>query len=187
MKNIHATQYENIPTLPKGGKYRAAVVHGIVETPKGSTYKYALEPALGTIALKSVLASGMLWPYDYGFIPQTLGADGDPLDLLVLLDEPTFSGCLVRTRILGSIRVKQDDIENDRFVGAPEPMPGRALFTDGYRSLGDIPRETLEKIERFLHDYSVADGHRVDVLGRIAADEALTNVRAGAKKFAKKR
>ena len=67
----------------------------VIETPAQTRHKYAFEPKYGIMLLKMTLAEGLAWPYDYGFIPQTLGDDGDPVDVLVLNDAPTFSGCLL--------------------------------------------------------------------------------------------
>src|SRR3982750_3841183 len=73
----------------------------VVETPKGSHNKYQFDPALGGFILKGVLPEGMSFPYDFGFLPSTLGEDGDPLDVLVLSDEPAFCGCVVPARLIG--------------------------------------------------------------------------------------
>src|SRR5690349_21240815 len=83
--------------------------HVIIETPKGSHNKYDFDPKLGLFALGGVLPEGMSFPYDFGFIPSTLGEDGDPLDVLLLMDEPAFTGCLVRSRLIGVIAAKQTE------------------------------------------------------------------------------
>src|SRR5438270_7462999 len=88
---INPTHYEQIPTFPEnekdGGDH---FVHAVIETPARQRHKYAFEPKYGAFQLKAVLAEGLSWPYDYGFIPQTLAEDGDPLDVLFLADESTF-------------------------------------------------------------------------------------------------
>lgn len=81
----------------------------VIETPKNCRNKYAYDEKLGIFVLKSILAVGQSFPYDFGFIPQTLGGDGDPLDVLVLMDEPAFAGCLVPSRLVGVIEAKQTD------------------------------------------------------------------------------
>src|ERR1700722_5809202 len=75
----------------------------VIETPKGSRNKYAFDPEDRIFALKKVLPAGMAFPYDFGFVPSTLGGDGDPLDVLVLMDEPAFPGCKLSCRIIGII------------------------------------------------------------------------------------
>jgi inorganic pyrophosphatase len=85
------------------------ILQVIIETPKGSRNKYAFDPEQEIFALKKVLPAGMAFPYDFGFIPSTLGGDGDPLDVLVLMDEPAFPGCLLKCRIIGVIEGEQGD------------------------------------------------------------------------------
>jgi inorganic pyrophosphatase len=79
----------------------------IIETPKGSRNKYAYEPDERIFTLKKVLPAGMASPYDFGFVPSTLGGDGDPLDVLVLMDEPAFPGCKLTARVIGIIEGEQ--------------------------------------------------------------------------------
>ena len=80
--------------------------------------------------LKMTLAEGLMWPYDYGFIPQTLGDDGDPIDILVLNDAPTFSGRLLDVRIIGGILLKKNGVKNNQLVACPRHRKGIALKTD---------------------------------------------------------
>src|SRR4051794_37886065 len=94
-------------------------VRVVIETPKGSRHKYNYEPDIGFVLRKS-LPEGMVFPFDFGFIPQTEGDDGDPLDALVLADNPLFPGCVVECRLIGLIEAKQTEdnekIRNDRFL-----------------------------------------------------------------------
>src|ERR1700704_563496 len=83
------------------------LVSVVVETPKGSRNKYAYDPDERIFALKKVLPAGMSFPYDFGFVPSTRGGDGDPLDVLVLMDEPAFAGCKLTCRVVGVIEVEQ--------------------------------------------------------------------------------
>src|SRR5579863_8338475 len=90
----------------------------VIETPKGSRNKYAFDPEERVFELKKVLPAGMAFPYDFGFVPSTKGGDGDPLDVLVLMDEPAFPGCKLACRIVGVIQGEQSDknnvVRNDR-------------------------------------------------------------------------
>src|SRR5687767_782444 len=79
----------------------------IVETPKGSRNKYNFDFELGLFRLKKVLPAGAVFPFDFGFIPSTCGDDGDPLDVLLLMDEPAFAGCVVEARLLGAMEASQ--------------------------------------------------------------------------------
>src|ERR1700758_2382069 len=92
----------------------------VIETPKGSRNKYAFNPNEGVFELKRVLPAGMEFPYDFGFVPSTRADDGDPVDVLVLMDEPAFAGCVLKCRIIGVIEgeqgTKKTRIRNDRIV-----------------------------------------------------------------------
>ncbi len=90
-------QYNLIPLHNKDGG-----INVIIETPKGFRNKYAYDEEFGLIALTKTLPAGSSFPFDFGFIPQTKGGDGDPLDVLVIMEEPAFAGCLVNCRILGA-------------------------------------------------------------------------------------
>src|ERR1700753_3284058 len=82
-------------------------VQVIIETPAGSRNKFAYDPDQGIFALKKVLPAGMVFPYDFGFLPQTMAPDGDPIDVLLLMDEPAFPGCAVKSRLIGQIQGEQ--------------------------------------------------------------------------------
>jgi inorganic pyrophosphatase len=185
MKSINATHYELIPAYPSKDDRKANVVHAIVETPKGSPYKFALEASLGIIAYSEAMPHGYVWPYDYGFIPQTLGGDGDPLDIVVLLEQPTFSGCLHKVRILGAIRLVKNGDENDRFVAAPLRAHGVTAWTDGFDTLADVPSDAREHLEQFLHGYSATQGNAVEITGSVEASDAMKLIQRGHKAFSR--
>ena len=92
----------------------------IIETPAGSRNKFAFDADQCIFALKKVLPAGMVFPYDFGFLPQAMSPDGDPIDVLLLMDEPAFPGCAVRARLIGVIEGQQLDgkkkVRNDRLV-----------------------------------------------------------------------
>src|SRR3954471_139418 len=95
-------------------------INAIVETPKGSRNKYAYDDSTDIMMLKKALPAGMVFPFDFGFIPSTVAEDGDPMDILVLTDAPTFPGCLVHSKVLGIIKVEQEEegqkVRNDRVI-----------------------------------------------------------------------
>src|ERR1051326_739420 len=99
-------------------------VHVIIETPKGSRNKYAFDQEQGVFVLKKVLPVGMAFPYDFGFIPSTKADDGDPVDVLVLMDEPAFAGCMLTCRPIGVIQgeqgAKKKKERNDRMVSGEQ-------------------------------------------------------------------
>ena len=85
----------------------------VIETPKGSRNKYNYDENLGLFKLGGVLPSGASFPFDFGFVPSTLGGDGDPLDVLVLMDESAFTGCLVRVRLVGVVEAEQTERDGE--------------------------------------------------------------------------
>src|SRR3954468_8353415 len=108
----------NLSPFPEKGVLRA-----VIETPKGSRNKFDYDPKEKVFSLAKVLPQGLVFPYDFGFIPQTKGEDGDPLDVLVLLSEPVPAGCVVDCRLIGAILATQREnhgkpIRNDRFIAA---------------------------------------------------------------------
>ena len=149
-KHINATHYEEIPPFPVGRAKSEHVVHAIIETSKHSPHKYALKRDYGIIAFEEILPGEMSWPYDYGFVPQTLAPDGDPLDILVLSDKGFFSGCLLEARVLGSVRERKNGVENDRLIAAPRPSAGAPRQADFFRDISDVPQVLIDEIVAFL-------------------------------------
>jgi inorganic pyrophosphatase len=184
---INATHYDYIPALPNAKKKRDRIVNAIIETPKASRHKYALMPEYGIIAFHDVLPEDLEWPYDYGFIPQTLAPDKDPVDILIVNRDGLFSGCLIQARVIGAIRETKDGIENDRLIAVPLPSPGTPLDTDTYTEISDLPQGTLEGIKSFLVGYSSGQGHAIKISAIVGAGEAMKTVASGRKKFKKKR
>jgi len=151
----------------------------IVETPRGSRNKYAFDPIYGQFRLKKVLPLGFSFPFDFGFIPSTRGADGDPLDVLVLLDEPLPMGCLVKGRPIGVIELEQTrdgrTFRNDRLIVLPTGPSCR----NNMQCLEDLPNELLSEIEAFFMDYARQDGRYTRPLGRGSEARALELIREG--------
>jgi inorganic pyrophosphatase len=129
------------PTKLKPIDKKDGILQVIVETPKGSRNKYAFDPDQGIFALKKVLPAGMTFPYDFGFLPQTIADDGDPIDVLLLMDEPAFAGCAVRALLIGVIEGEQLDgkkkVRNDRIVAVAEANHMYANI----RRLKDLPKQ----------------------------------------------
>lgn len=161
---------------PKGTK--GEVWNVVVETPRGSPHKYKFEPSLGTFTLSNVLPQGMTFPYDFGFVPGTCAEDGDPLDVLLLMDQPAFCGCVVPARFIGTIQARQTEkgktVENDRLIAIPE--------TDGsdseIQSLRDLPPKRLEQIIEFFENYDRELGKRFRLKGIRGPRAAVRSARA---------
>jgi inorganic pyrophosphatase len=103
MKRKSSTGQPRTPSLDKLSAYDGDELIIVIETPKGSQNKFAFDPLFQTFVLKGVLPVGAVFPFDFGFVPSTLGEDGDPLDVLVLMDSPAFPGCVVPARLIGVI------------------------------------------------------------------------------------
>ena len=155
---------ERIPARDDDGS-----VNALVEIPRGSRNKYEYDPDLGVMVLDRTLYSAVHFPTDYGFVPGTRAADGDPLDVLILVEEPAFPGCLVRVRLLGVLTIRKSNGDPERkllAVPAAEPR-----FAE-YRDLGDIPRHLLDEIAHFFEVYKQLEGSTIGALGWAGAQEA---------------
>ena len=148
-------------------------VNVVVETPRGSVHKLAFDDERGVFVLKKALPAGMTFPFDFGFVPQTKAGDGDPLDVLVLLDGATPPGVLVASRLVGVIEAEQRGegkapVRNDRLiaVGVLSRLFGRV------RTLDQLPRELVDDLERFFVGYATALGKDFRPLGRAGAERA---------------
>ncbi len=147
-------------------------VRAIIEITGGSKNKYELDKESGILRLDRVLYSAVHYPADYGFIPGTLAEDGDPLDVLVLLKEPTFPGCEVDIRPLGILHMLDRGVPDEKILAVPEHDPLQAEFTE----LGDVPKHLLAQIQHFFQTYKDLEGKRVEAHGwedRPAAYKAI--------------
>lgn len=149
----------------------------IVEAPKGQRNKFKYDEQLGLFKLSHVLPSGSLFPFDFGFIPSTRGADGDPLDVVLLVDEPTFPGCLVEARVIGVIEAKQKEdkktMRNDRLIAIPVKSPHHANI----KSIEQLNPIVLNEIEHFFASYNKMRGRVFTPLGRFGAQHALNLIK----------
>ncbi|MBX7103511.1 MAG: inorganic diphosphatase [Gemmataceae bacterium] len=155
------------------------VVNAIVEIPKGRRSKFELCKKTGLIRLDRYLYSSSHYPGDYGFIPQTLAEDGDPLDVLVMVNEPTFSGCLIETRVIGLFRMKDRGQNDYKILGVPHSDP---LFAE-YQNLGDVASHYLREVEHFFATYKQLEGALVEPMGWATAEDAVSEVKSSVLRF----
>lgn len=158
----------------------------IIETPRNSRSKYAYEPESGTFALRYVLPEDWSFPVDFGFIPSTLGEDGDPLDVIILLDESLAVGTKVSARLIGAIKAKErmpgeDWIRNDRLVA----VAIHAHTHEGKRTLSDIEATFLRQLETFFTDVARRHGKEFKAKALLEAGDADALVRRGMRNFAR--
>jgi inorganic pyrophosphatase len=159
----------------------------VVETPKGSRNKYDYDPDCDCLQLAFVLPAGMVFPYDFGFIPSTLGEDGDPLDILVLMDTPVVPGCIVQARLLGAIEAEQkakggDWTRNDRLIAAAT----HAQTHQDTHNLSDLRPHLVEEIKAFFIDYNKLRNRKFKPMGDAGPRRAHELFEAGRKAFARK-
>ncbi len=152
----------------------------IIETPKGSRNKFTYDEEHGLFKLGGVLPAGAVFPFDFGFLPNTKGGDGDPLDVLVLMDESAFAGCLVPSRLLGVIEAEQTErdgetIRNDRLIAvAANSRDHRHIV-----SLEDISENLLDEIEHFFVSYNEVKEKRFSPIGRFGPERAHRLIKTG--------
>ena len=153
------------PILLKPVDKRDDIIQVIIETPKGSRNKFAFDTNQNIFTVKKVLPAGMSFPYDFGFLPRTLAPDGDPIDVLLLMDEPAFPGIAVRARLIGIIEGVQTDgnkkIRNDRLLAVAEVNHEYADI----KRLSDLPKKFLRELEEFFVNYHRLEGKEYTLLG----------------------
>lgn len=153
------------------------IVQVIVETPAGSRNKFSFDVEQGIFAHKKTLPAGMSFPYDFGFLPQTKAPDGDPIDVLLLMDEPAFPGISVRGRLIGVIEGQQLEgkkkTRNDRLVVVSEATHRY----QNVRKLNDLPDRWTEELEEFFVNYHDLEGKRYQLLGTKGVREAMRLIR----------
>lgn len=166
-----------LSAFDKGDKNLIVV---IIETPKGSRNKYAYDVKEHIFELKKVLPAGMAFPYDFGFVPSTRGGDGDPLDVLVLMDEPAFAGCKLTCRLVGVIEGEQSDGKekerNDRVVAVESANHSYARV----KRIDDLGKRFEKELEEFFVNYHRLGGTSYKVLavkGPAAAMRAVKKAR----------
>ncbi len=137
----------------------------VIETHKGDRNKFRFDEKLGLFKLTKVLPFGMEFPYDFGFVPGTEADDGDPLDALVLMDSPVFSGCVVECCAVGLIEAEQNEdgkkIRNDRIIAKSQDC---REFVD-LKDARDLNKKLIEELEEFFHQYNKLEGRKFKLLG----------------------
>jgi len=158
---------------PIGQGDQAVEFDVVIEIPKGQRNKYEMDHASGRIRLDRMLFTSTRYPADYGFIENTLADDGDPLDALVLLDEPTFPGCLIRSRAIGMFRMRDEKGGDDKVMWVAATDPRMAHLGDST----DVSEFDLLEIQHFFEVYKALEpGKEVEAarwVGRQAADDEI--------------
>jgi inorganic pyrophosphatase len=173
---------------PVAGEDGKNLLNVVVETPKGQRNKFKFEPKLEVFTLSKVLPAGATFPFDFGFVPGTLADDGDPVDVLLLMDEPAFTGCLVRARLIGVIEAQQREsdgtvVENDRLIA----VAGEAHDYAELHSPDDLNPNLLKEYEHFFASYHALNGTEFKVQGVGNRKQAKRLVKEAARRAKKSR
>jgi inorganic pyrophosphatase len=145
------------------------VIETLIEIPVGSRNKYEYDERRQSIRLDRVLYASVHYPTDYGIIPETLASDGDPLDVLVLAEEPVFPGCLVDARVLGVMHMRDTGRDDYKIVAVEHGDPRLS----GIHDLSDVVPHRLKEIETFFNTYKDLEGKETEIVGWSGREEAL--------------
>ncbi|MEB3830309.1 inorganic diphosphatase [Phormidium sp. CCY1219] len=145
-----------IPAQPKPG-----LLNVLIEIQAGSRNKYEYDKDLQAFALDRVLYSAVYYPYDYGFVPNTLAEDGDPLDGMVIMDQPTFPGCVITARPIGLLEMIDTGERDEKILCVPDKDPRYA----NVKSLKDIAQHRLDEISEFFNTYKNLENKKTEMLG----------------------
>ncbi len=145
------------------------VVYAVIEIPKGSRNKYEYDKDMEAFALDRVLYSPFVYPAEYGIIPQTIYDDGDPMDILVLMEQPTFPGCVIESRPIGVMRMIDGEDQDDKILAVPVQDPRYEEVKD----ISDVAPHLLKEIEHFFKEYKHLEGKSTQILGWENAENAF--------------
>ena len=137
----------------------------IVETPKGRRNKFKYESDLQSFSLGGLLPEGLSFPFDFGFVPSTLAEDGDPIDVMILMDEPAHVGCVLTARLVGVIEAEQTEdgqtTENDRLIA----VAVHSYSHEKIQSITEVNKSILDQVEEFFISYNKSRGKKFKVTG----------------------
>lgn len=169
----------NLVKLPTWADKRH--LHVVVETPRGSRAKLAFDPKLHVFTLSKPLLAGLTYPYDWGFIPSTKAADGDPLDVLVIHDASTYPGLVLTCTPIGILEVVQrkngKKERNDRIFAVPDRSP----FEGDLRDVRDLPKRAVEELEKFFQATDALEPKDLQFLGWRGPAQAVKAIKSCAR------
>jgi len=155
-------------------------INVIIEIPKGSSNKYEYDKELETFKLDRTMHSAVFYPFDYGFIPNTKADDGDDLDAIVLIEKPTFTGCLIKTRVIGALEMEDEKGEDYKIITVPiEKVEPRKTEI---RDIKDLSKHEKKEIEEFMEHYKDLEPHKwVKIIGFKTKQEAIEIIKKSIK------
>ena len=165
--------------LNKINTFLEEYVQAVIETPKGSTHKYDYDPKLEVFCLNKIMPLGTGFPFDFGFIPGTKGGDGDPLDILLIMDKPNIQGVVVQCRVIGVLEAVQTErdgkqVRNDRLLAVSDLSKQEGKIMD----VSELSAGTKTEIESFFKQYNTLAGKEFQILGWKGAAEAIELIRS---------
>ncbi len=176
----------DLTALPHNLDKEKLECRAIIETPKGRRSKFHYDPAANLFRLSSVLPQGMIFPFDFGFIPSTIAEDGDPLDLMLLLDEPAHVGCLVDVRLVGVLEAEQTENgktqDNDRLLGV-------AILSYQHQeahAMDAFSKSVVDQIGHFFVSYNELRGKKFKLKGHGGPQRALAILEKGIQRYREK-
>ena len=171
----------DLTNLPNRLDPKTCVCRAIIETPKGSRNKFDYDPDSNLFMLGGLLPEGMMFPFDFGFIPSTKGDDGDPLDVMVLMDAPAVAGCLIDVRIVGMIEAEQTQDgkteQNNRLLG----VAVHSYEHEDVENIDAVSKTLLSQIEAFFVSYNKQRGKKFQITATSGPKKALKFLQAGCK------
>ncbi|MFZ5624491.1 MAG: inorganic diphosphatase [Gemmatimonadota bacterium] len=170
--------WHDIPTGPSA----PATVTAVIEIPTNTRNKFELDKKLGVFRLDRVLHSAVHYPGDYGFLPRTLGDDGDPLDVLVITTIPVFTGCLIDVRPIGLFHLVDSGAADEKVLAVPLGDP----YSEGINNLTDLPPHTLREVEHFFRVYKDLEGKVIETRGFEDASAARRAIEAAMETYEQK-
>lgn len=148
------------------------IVDAFIEIPKGSSNKYEYDEERKVFVLDRALFSPMFYPADYGFIPNTLAEDGDPLDIMVLMANPTFPGCMIRSRVIGMFLMEDEKGKDEKIIAVPLGDPRY----EEIKTIEDMGSHMKKEFEHFFSEYKQLEGKEVHVRGWANVEEAYAAI-----------
>jgi inorganic pyrophosphatase len=152
----------------------------IIETPKGSAQKFDYVPDTPFFRMKKILPSGMVFPYDFGFIPETKAEDGDPVDVIVVSEFNSFPGVIIKCRIIGGIMAEQSEeegskkmIRNDRLIAIPKC----SNIFQNVKEVDQLPKQIMDQLEQFFVEYNKLEGKKFKVIKMMDSEEARDTIK----------
>lgn len=161
------------------GKKAPEIVNAIIEIPKDSKQKYELDKETGMLKLDRFLYSAVHYPGDYGFLPQTLWDDNDPLDIIILTNRPVYPMTLVSVRVIGVLRMQDNGEKDDKIIGVYDCDP---RYKE-YQSIKDIPTHIIAELKHFFETYKQLQGKECKILQILDKQDALKDIELGRKLY----